>query len=184
MKIVGGELKGRIISTPNIPDLRPSTEKIREAIFSALGGDIIGARVGDFFCGSGALGIEALSRGAETALFVDSRRAAVFVVRENLKLLDIANRGRAMTMNVFRLRPSHLENIGIIFADPPYRKGHASKLTGLLSLQKFSYNGILVLEHEADWRYAGDKFDILRVIDSGDTGVSFLRGKPEAPEGL
>jgi 16S rRNA (guanine966-N2)-methyltransferase len=174
MRIAGGEFKGRLIKTPRSTNLRPSTQKTREAIFSSLGQDVKGARVADLFCGSGALGLEALSRGASHSLFVDSSRIATATVRENIRMLDLDSRAKAVSMNVLHLRPRHLAAVDIIFADPPYRKGYPERLTALLSLPKFSYRGILVLEHECEWRYAGSYFELLKEIDSGDSTVSIL----------
>ncbi|OGC89535.1 MAG: 16S rRNA (guanine(966)-N(2))-methyltransferase RsmD [candidate division Zixibacteria bacterium RBG_16_53_22] len=174
MKIAGGQYKGRIIKVPKIRNIRPSTEKTREAIFSALGADIIDSTVADLFCGSGALGLEALSRGACQALFVDSNHGAAVAVRESIKGLGVGNESRVMTMNVFHLRPKHLQGVGIIFADPPYRGGYARKLLTLLSLPNFNWYGILILEHEAEWENDGIEFRLLRRLNFGDTSVSFL----------
>jgi 16S rRNA (guanine966-N2)-methyltransferase len=174
MRIAGGEFKGRLIKTPKCANLRPSTQKTREAIFSSLGQDVIGARVADLFCGSGALGLEALSRGASHAIFVDSSHIATATVRENIRLLGLDSRAKAVSMNVFHLRPRHFATVEIIFADPPYRLGYPERLTALLSLPKFSYRGILVLEHECEWRYAGSYFKPLREISSGDSMASIL----------
>jgi 16S rRNA (guanine966-N2)-methyltransferase len=174
MKIAGGQFKGRIIKIPNIRNIRPSTEKTREAIFSALGADVIEADVADLFCGSGALGLEALSRGAHSALFVDSSYGATAAARKNIENLDVISSTRVMTMNVFNLRPKHLQEVGIIFADPPYRGGYAQRLSALLSLPKFGWCGILVLEHEADWEHEGIEFRLLRRLEFGETSVSFL----------
>ena len=77
MKITGGNLRGRIIKVPKTDQIRPSTDKLRGAVFSSIGGDIIESRVADLFCGSGALGIEALSRGAKYCLFIDSNRNTI-----------------------------------------------------------------------------------------------------------
>ncbi len=174
MRIVGGILKGRHIGVPGGRDLRPSTDKTRGAIFSVLGDDIIDSKVADLFCGSGALGLEALSRGADCALFVDSSKKAISVVNHNVKELELKTRAEIRSMDVFEIKPSLLEDISIIFADPPYRKLYGDKLTSLLSLKKFAYDGIIVLEHEREWSYSGSEFQILKEIGFGDSSVSFL----------
>ncbi len=174
MKIVAGEFGGRIIKVPKIPHIRPSTEKTRKAIFSALGEDIVDANIADLFCGSGALGLEALSRGASNALFVDIHPAAIATVRQSIRLFDLESRCKLMTMNALNLRSAHLGLSGIIFADPPYNLGYADKLVKLLSLQKFAWHGILVLEHEPKWHYDGEEFELLKKLTFGDTQVSFL----------
>ncbi len=174
MRIVGGMLKGRHIRVPGGLDVRPSTDKIRGAVFSVLGDDINDSRIADLFCGSGALGLEALSRGANHALFVDSSREAISAVKHNVKNLKLQARVEIRSMDVFSIRPSLLENVSIIFADPPYRKMFGKKLISLLSLKKFAYDGIIVLEHESEWSYGGSEFQILKRIDFGDSSVSFL----------
>jgi 16S rRNA (guanine966-N2)-methyltransferase len=174
MKITGGEFKGRLLKVPKMADIRPSTEKIREAIFSALGADIIDADVADLFCGSGALGMEALSRGARSALFVDQSASAGSTVKENIRILKLDKYARVLVMNALTLRRSHLDKIGIIFADPPYKKGYAQKFVSLISLPNYAWYGILALEHEPMWRYDGDYFKLVKRIDFGDTSVSFL----------
>lgn len=176
MKIVAGEFGGRNLKVPKIPHIRPSTEKTREAIFSSLGADILDAYVADLFCGSGALGLEALSRGAKSALFVDIHPAAIAIVRQNIHKLGLESRSKVMTRNALNLRPAHLEQIGIIFADPPYKMGYATRLIALLSLQKFAWHGILVIEHEPNWHYDGDKFELVKILKFGDTAASFLLG--------
>ena len=174
MKITGGNLRGRIIKVPKTDQIRPSTDKLRGAIFSSIGGDIIESRVADLFCGSGALGIEALSRGANYCLFVDSNRNTIACLKENLKTLDVAKVSDILPIDVFDIRPGQLSGLNIIFADPPYKMGLCDKIIALLSLQKFNWNGILVLEHESGWEYAGESFVLIKRIESGDSSVSIL----------
>lgn len=176
MRIVGGALKGRRIRVPGGKGLRPSTDKIRGAIFSVLGDDITGASVADLFCGSGALGLEALSRGADHAVFVDSSREATSVVKQNVREFGLQTRVEIRSKDVFGIRPPLIEKVSIIFADPPYRKLYGDKLISLLSLKKFAYDGIIALEHENEWSYGGSEFKILKRIDFGDSSVSFLLG--------
>lgn len=174
MRIVGGNLKGRQLRVPGGRNLRPSTDKIREAVFSVLGDDIPGSKVADLFCGSGALGLEALSRGAAHAVFVDSSKEAISAVKYNVNELELRARTQIRSMNVFNIRPSLLENVSIILADPPYGKQFGDDLISLLSLKKFDYDGIIVLEHESEWSYGGSEFHVPKRIDFGDSSVSFL----------
>jgi 16S rRNA (guanine966-N2)-methyltransferase len=119
LRITGGELGGRRIRVPRgARDLRPTTERVREAVFSILGG-ISGARVLDLFCGSGALGIEALSRGASEATLVDTRPAAA---RRNLESLGLTERARAVRADAGRfLRRAEDGAFDLVLCDPPYR---------------------------------------------------------------
>ena len=124
LRITGGELGGRRIRVPP-GDVRPTTERVREAIFSILG-DVAGARVLDLFCGSGALAIEALSRGAAEATLVDTRPAPA---RRNLEALGLAERARAVRSDAARfLRRAEASSFDLVLCDPPYRL--ADRLAG------------------------------------------------------
>lgn len=124
LRITGGELGGRRIRAPR-GDVRPTTERVREAIFSILG-DVAGARVLDLFCGSGALAIEALSRGAAEATLVDTRPATA---RRNLEALGLAERARTVRSDAARfLRRAEASSFDLVLCDPPYRL--ADRLAG------------------------------------------------------
>ena len=124
LRITGGELGGRRIRVPR-GDVRPTTERVREAIFSILG-DVAGARVLDLFCGSGALAIEALSRGAAEATLVDTRPATA---RRNLEALGLAERARTVRSDAARfLRYAEASSFDLVLCDPPYRL--ADRLAG------------------------------------------------------
>lgn len=181
MKIAGGEYKGRIIKVPHQPGLRPTTEKIREAVFSILGEDISDARVADLFCGSGAMGLEAISRGAQSAVFIDSSPQAISTTRQNIRTLGLEAVSRVFVLNVMSLRKPHLENIDIVFADPPYNKGYADDLLTLLSLPKLGWRGIIVLEHEAQWQYGGSEFRLAKRAEFSDKAVTFLLPLEQGP---
>jgi len=116
LRIAGGELRGRRLRVPRGSELRPTTERVREAIFSILG-DVSGARVLDLFCGSGALGIEALSRGAETAVLVDSDTAAA---RRNVEELDLGGRAEVVRSDAVRYLRDLPESFDLVLCDPPY----------------------------------------------------------------
>jgi 16S rRNA (guanine966-N2)-methyltransferase len=176
MRITGGEFRGRILKAPKTANIRPSTEKTREAIFSVLGADILDAKVMDLFCGSGALGLEALSRGAQDAIFIDIHPGSLNAVKDNIRSLGVETNTKVLKMNALNIKASHFGDIRIIFADPPYNMGYAERLVSLLSLQKNRWHGILVLEHEPKWHYDGDWFELAKRLEFGDTAVSFLLG--------
>jgi 16S rRNA (guanine966-N2)-methyltransferase len=118
LRITGGELGGRRIHAPKGPKLRPTTERVREAVFSILG-DVSGARVLDLFCGTGALAIEALSRGAAEATLVDTHPAAA---RRNLEALELTGRAKAVRADAARfLRRATAASYDLVLCDPPYR---------------------------------------------------------------
>ncbi|MDQ4040850.1 MAG: 16S rRNA (guanine(966)-N(2))-methyltransferase RsmD [Actinomycetota bacterium] len=131
MRIVAGRFGGRRLAAPRGAHTRPTSERVREALFSALG-DVSGARVLDVFAGSGALGIEALSRGAAEATFVDSAPAAVRAVRANLTSLAIeAEVQRADARAFLRAARKRGRQYDLVLIDPPYRR--ASALAGDLA---------------------------------------------------
>jgi 16S rRNA (guanine966-N2)-methyltransferase len=124
---------------------RPTTDFVRQAVFSILGETIFDARVLDLFCGSGALGLEALSRGAASCVFVDEHRQAVSVTEENLKKARLDG-GRAVKSEVFAFLKRDLASYDLILADPPYWKGYGdtdlvAKLLALPELPARLANG-------------------------------------------
>ena len=122
MRVVAGAYRGRRLASPRRAGTRPTQDKVREALFSVLGA-LDGARVLDLYAGSGALGIEAVSRGAGEATFVDSDPAAVRAVRENLERLGIAGARvfRADALSFLRGAARHGDRWDLVLCDPPYR---------------------------------------------------------------
>lgn len=120
MRVVAGEHRGRLIEAPPGRDTRPTTDKVREAVFNALGSlDLVrDAVVADLYAGSGALGIEALSRGAHEAVFVERDRAALRVLRDNLSTLGLDGRARVMQGDALAL--ASRVSADLVLADPPY----------------------------------------------------------------
>ncbi len=137
MRIISGSVGSRSIAVPSSV-ARPSTDRLREALFSILGQRVIGARVMDLFSGSGALGLEALSRGAEGCEFVDESRESAAVIRKNVKSLQLKN-ARVVNQDVFcYLNGVSHDAYDLIFADPPYWKSGADQdyVANLLSHEK------------------------------------------------
>jgi 16S rRNA (guanine966-N2)-methyltransferase len=120
MRVVAGELRGRRLAAPADGSIRPTTDKVREAVFNALTSldVIIGSRVADLYAGSGALGIEALSRGAEHCTFVERGRRALASLRENIAQLGLDDRARVVAGDAVAVAPRL--DVDIVFADPPY----------------------------------------------------------------
>lgn len=121
MRVVAGELRGRRLKAPRGRDVRPTSDRVREALFSVLS-NVSGARVLDLFAGSGALGIEALSRGAAAAVFVDASAAAVAAVQANLEALALEAEVRALPAQRFLATARESgRQYDLVFIDPPYR---------------------------------------------------------------
>jgi 16S rRNA (guanine966-N2)-methyltransferase len=121
LRIIGGEWRGRKLRFPDVEGLRPTTDRVRETLFNWLAPVIHGARCLDLFAGSGALGLEALSRGAAEVIFVDSDRRAVQSLRENLALLK-DERGSVVQADALSFLRAGPRTFDVVFLDPPFRK--------------------------------------------------------------
>jgi 16S rRNA (guanine966-N2)-methyltransferase len=138
MRVVGGRLKGRSLASPSSREIRPTADRLRESLFNILihayGDPIEGARVLDLFAGTGALGIEAISRGAKFALFVDNGTEARALLRNNIEALGLGGVTKVFRRDGTDLGPAHpVEPFSLAFLDPPYGKGLAEK--ALVSLR-------------------------------------------------
>jgi 16S rRNA (guanine966-N2)-methyltransferase len=182
MRVVGGRLRGRAIAAPQDDAIRPTSDRTRESLFNILahayGDPIAGARVLDLFAGTGALGIEALSRGAAFALFIDDGAAARALVRQNIDALGLAAATRVFRRDATRLGAAHpVEPFGVVFLDPPYRRGLAER--ALASLREGGWllpDALIVVEEATDARFAPPEgFFELERRTYDDTAVVFLR---------
>lgn len=159
MRIVGGELRGRRLLSPEDDRVRPTSDRTREALFNVLAHgdfgafDLRGARVLDLFAGTGALGLEALSRGASHALFVDESAASRGLIRENAETLGVTGRIKLYRRDATKLGPregSAGPAFNLIFADPPYKKGLGEKaLLSALEGDWIAPDAVIVLEEDA-----------------------------------
>lgn len=144
MRVISGSLRGRKLKTPENYDVRPTTDNVKESIFNIIQFDIEGRRVLDLFAGTGQLGIECLSRGADSAVFVDQSRESVRIIRENLKACGLS----APVLQQDAL--SFLKGCGgfdLIFIDPPYDSGlYEPVLEVINSVDILSDGGIIVCE--------------------------------------
>jgi len=185
LRIVGGTAGGRrLLGPPKGTPLRPTSDKVREAIFDVLSATLPGGirgRVIDLFAGTGALGIEALSRGAGFALFVERDAAALRVLRENLRRAGFADRAEVRAADARRavraLDPTRTAPFDLAFLDPPYRTGMALPLAGRLHERGFlQADAVVVIECGAgDPEEAPEGFETLRAKRYGDTRVLFLK---------
>ena len=123
MRIITGVAKGKRLVTPEGRDVRPTPERVKEGIFSALQFDIEGRRVLDLFSGSGQLGLEALSRGAESAVFVDVSNASVKIVKQNIELTGFGNKAKVFCSDYTSFASACRDTFDIVFLDPPYAAG-------------------------------------------------------------
>jgi len=178
MRITGGSLRGRLLRVPTGKATRPTSSKVREAVFNIVGGRIVDARVLDLFAGSGALGIEALSRGAESATFVESSPAAVRAIAENLEKLELDERAQVMrgsAASALERLAAAGEKFRVVFADPPYAGRAAEEtLAAVAASGVLSPAAIVIVEHTKRQELSG-QFGSLGLASSrryGDTVVS------------
>ena len=181
MRVIAGVAGGIRLTVPE-SDVRPTMDRVKAAIFSSLGERVIGARVLDLFAGTGALGIEALSRGAASALFVEEKRAAVSAIEQNFIRTKL--RGRVRPQEVFAFLESAVrgERFDLIFADPPYEKTKTGgEFTRLLLHNEalrdlLEPDGIFVLEKRPEEQLLSPGlWEIIRQKRYGATEVLFMQ---------
>ncbi|MGD2127145.1 MAG: 16S rRNA (guanine(966)-N(2))-methyltransferase RsmD [Desulfobacteraceae bacterium] len=151
MRITGGLIKGRQLASLKGLDIRPTSDLVRESIFNLIGQDFSGARVLDLFAGTGSLGIEALSRGASWALFIDSSPKSIGLIKRNLRRCGLDLKGfilrKDLTKGLPRRSALFKEEIDLVFIDPPYGKGWIPPLLGEISERRLlSSQSIVVAE--------------------------------------
>ena len=148
MRVITGSARGRRLKTPENYDIRPTTDNVKEAVFNIIQFDVEGRRVLDLFAGTGQLGIEALSRGAAEAVFVDRDREAVKIVKENLKTCSLQAVVRQEdALGALRRE----EKFDLIFVDPPYDAGlYGPVLETIKSVDKLTDGGIIICEARRD----------------------------------
>ena len=168
LRIVAGEFGGRRLRVPDDRRVRPTADRVREAWFSILGGSVGGARVLDLFAGSGALGLEALSRGAAHADFVELAAGSLVALRANVDALGVTDRVTVHRGDALRFAASAAPRAyDIALADPPYTADFAERLAAVFRRSPFA--AILAVEHPASRSLDGD--DTRRW---GDTAVTFI----------
>jgi len=175
MRVTGGEFKGRPLkSTPGLT-VRPTTDKIRQSIFNILMNDIEETEVLDLFAGSGSLGIEALSRGAKSAVFVEQGHAQTEAIKRNLKALGLPGEIlHADYKSGCRKLSEENRQFDMIFADPPYEKYSPDDVAkAVLQYNLLRIGGFLILEHKSGGKVNDSRFTLLKRKKYGQTEVTF-----------
>ena len=186
MRVITGSARGRRLRELEGMETRPTTDRVKEGLFSALQFDIEGRRVLDLFAGTGQLGIECLSRGAASAVFVDRRQDAVRLIRENLAVTALSDRARVVCGDSLEFLARTRESFDLIFLDPPYG---ADLLDAALARcaggDLLAPHGILAAEHPADRppQPPGGSCRLYRTYRYGKIGISiFRRENPQRNE--
>lgn len=180
MRVVGGALRGRKLAAPRGRAVRPTSDRVRESIFDLLGVHFGCGRVLDLYAGTGALGVEALSRGCQSAVFVERSRAAVELIVSNLKNCELTDRGRVVSREVIAFLKSSEPDCAadLVLIDPPYGKGLVPKTLRLIESGGWlAAAGVVVCETEAGLQLPEqtDALERLKQRVYGDTAISLFR---------
>ena len=180
LRIIAGELKGRkLVTVPGIKT-RPTADRVRESIFNILDFRVRGASVLDLFAGTGAMGIEALSRGAAAVVFADDNPAALGALKKNIKNCSLENRTRTIQWNILQnlnILRAHQPAFNLAFLDPPYNKNMVQPALSNLGLSRCLTNGALVVIEHSTLEPVPENSPGFKISDQrryGKTLVSFL----------
>lgn len=180
MRIIGGTARGRQLKTPTGQDIRPTSDKVRLAIFNALfsRGGVVNKVVIDAFCGTGALGCEALSHGADKCIFFDISKTSLALAKENATALEFSGNADFILKDASKIgdRPASTPPAHIIFLDPPYRKGLVvPALDALKNGNWLAKDALVIIETEKEATPPAGYGDLMFDKLYGDTRVIFLK---------
>lgn len=177
MRIISGKYKGKKLFSPNGEDVRPTQDKVKQAMFTKLQFDIAGAKVLDLFCGSGAIGIEALSRGAEKVVMNDKELSSIKIVKKNLS--GLSENPIILNLDYKAVLEKLNEKFDLIFIDPPY--AHHQAYEKCLKIIKertlLSDKGIIVCEHFVDYKIKNEEFYLFDQKKYGTVLLSYFKYK-------
>jgi 16S rRNA (guanine966-N2)-methyltransferase len=176
LRIVAGDLKGRRLASPTWAGLRPTSDRLRETLFNIVGRTCVGASVLDAFAGTGAIGIEALSRGAAHVMFVDHDPRALALIRQNLDRCGVTDRYTIQRMDLARSGlPAFPTAFDLMFLDPPYEMNPTDACEALAP--SLALDGVLVVEHarRTEMPEAIAALTRTRILRAGDSALSFFR---------
>ena len=163
MRVVAGTLKGRKLIDNTFADIGPTADIVKQSIFNKLANEVVGARVLDLFAGTGALGIEAFSRGASEVVFVDKDSRAIKLIIENLKNLKIENEVKVLKASFEdALKKLKGQKFDLILVDPPYQSGVYQQAISLIcEYDLLSDKGIIVVEQDKKLDFKFEEFDVI-----------------------
>ena len=178
MRVITGKARGVVLKTPDGMSTRPTTDRVKEALFSIIQFDIPGAKILDLFGGTGQLGIEALSRGAKSAVFVDASDVACKLIKENLRRTKLETNATVVRSDYMDYLRRCREQFDIIFLDPPYAEVFLeNSLNCITEIDILQRNGIIVTERPLDkeipWNFPG--FSRSKDYKYGNTFITLYR---------
>ena len=164
MRVIAGEYKGRRLKTPKDYSVRPTADKVKEALFSILTDKIWGSKVLDLFSGTGNLGIEALSRGAELCVFCDSSRESIGIINSNITYCRAEQRAKVVCGDYRKVMANLREKFDIILLDPPYDKGYLEDCFGNIDeCGLLEEDGVIVAEHRREEKLPENLFGFEKI---------------------
>lgn len=189
MRIIAGKYRSRQLKSLKGMALRPTSDKLRETLFNVLGELVVDARFADLFAGTGAVGIEALSRGARELIFVERHPPAVALIKRNLESLEIRKGARVLPLDALQALKRLAEEpeasrarVDILFVDPPYAEAEQYKnvLSFLGGTNLLAENAVVIAEHQRslDLPQSFGKLERVRVLRQGDAALTFFRFRP------
>ncbi len=178
MRVITGSARGRRLETLEGEDVRPTTDRIKEAVFSIIQFEVEGRSFLDLFSGSGQMGIEALSRGAKSAFFIDNSKKSIETVKKNLKTTKLETNAKVFSMDYMSFLAVNEEEFDIAFLDPPYRTGTLQKALELV-VDTMKDTGIIIAENPLDEEILSNygNFVLDRQYRYGKIKVSTFRHK-------
>lgn len=175
MRVITGTARGRRLKTLDGADVRPTTDKVKEAVFSAIQFEIENAKVIDLFSGSGQMGIEALSRGADSAVFTDIAKRSVEVTKENLEITGFDKQSRVINTDGIDFLKTTSEKFDIAILDPPYRHGLIEQALPFLE-KVMNDGGKIICEHERGLKLPDnfERMSIKKIYNYGKISVTIF----------
>lgn len=178
MRVIAGEAKGMRLKSPSGLNIRPTADRVKEALFSMLGPGLVDAVFVDLYAGSGAIGIEAISRGADSCIFVDKNKKSISLIKENLTITKFENRSRVICADINKaIKQFEGEGIkaNIIFLDPPYNIVNLQLVVkSILNSSIIKENGMVIVEHDRNNIKWADSLAVTKQKKYGDTYLSFF----------
>ncbi len=173
MRIIGGEYRSRVLASFKGEEIRPTADRVKESLFNILSPRLRGARVLDLFCGSGALGLESLSRGAREAVFNDLSKDSLLVLRKNIAALGVQSRSAVSHYDYLQCLASLRGTFDVIFLDPPYRTDYAVRAMDVIAARRL-LDGAGIIVSERDRPFEDTPPSGLQLVDERKYGKTYL----------
>ncbi|NLW47627.1 MAG: 16S rRNA (guanine(966)-N(2))-methyltransferase RsmD [Firmicutes bacterium] len=177
MRVIGGKYRGRSLKSPKYEGVRPTADRVKEALFNILGARIQGAAFLDLFAGAGGIGIEAISRGAARVVFADQSLQSVKLIKQNLNILEPDEPVRVLNLSFGRtidLLAKEKYLFDLVFLDPPFEGGILTQaIQGICTKNLLKADGLIIAEHPSKYKLIFPEFEG-KTRNYGDIGLTFL----------